>query len=95
MRRTSGSASASSRNVRRDPRIGCHAASITGRRLSEDTLSVQLIDSREQLVSLPRSSLREYVVRKDSPMPSYKGKLSAQELSDLVSYLASLKGITP
>jgi putative heme-binding domain-containing protein len=70
-------------------------AVITGRRLSEDTLSVQLIDAKEQLVSLPRSALREYVVRKDSPMPSYKDKLSTQELSDLVGYLASLKGIRP
>ena len=26
-------------------------------------------------------------------MPSYKGKLSTQELADLVSYLTSLKGI--
>jgi hypothetical protein len=26
-------------------------------------------------------------------MPSYQGKLSAQELADLVSYLVSLKGI--
>jgi cytochrome c1 len=27
-----------------------------------------------------------------SPMPSYRDKLTAQELSDLVAYLASLKG---
>jgi hypothetical protein len=26
-------------------------------------------------------------------MPSFRGKLSPQELSDLVSYLVSLKGI--
>jgi putative heme-binding domain-containing protein len=70
-------------------------AVITGRRLNEDTLTVQLIDSKEQLVSLSRSALREYVVRKDSPMPSYKGKLSTRELSDLVSYLSSLRGIMP
>jgi hypothetical protein len=36
--------------------------------------------------------LREYAFVNNSPMPSYKDKLSAQELSDLISYLSSLKG---
>jgi putative heme-binding domain-containing protein len=65
---------------------------ITGRRLNEDTLTVQIIDSNERLVSLNRAELREYVLLKTSPMPSYQGKLSAQELADLVGYLLSLKG---
>jgi len=30
---------------------------------------------------------------KDSPMPSYRGKLSPQELADVVAYLNSLKGL--
>jgi putative heme-binding domain-containing protein len=64
---------------------------IYGRRLGEDTLTVQLIDSKEELVSLPKSALREYVVLKTSPMPSYKEKLTAQEIADVVSYLISLK----
>ena len=64
---------------------------ISGRRLGEDTLTVQLIDSNEELLSLPKAALREYAVLKTSPMPSYKDKLTAQELADLVSYLVSLK----
>jgi cytochrome c oxidase cbb3-type subunit 3 len=64
---------------------------ITGRRLNEDTLTVQLIDSNERLVSLNRADLREYTLLKTSPMPSYQGKLTSQELADLVSYLLSLK----
>jgi putative heme-binding domain-containing protein len=64
---------------------------IYGRRLGEDTLTVQLIDSEEELLSLPKSALREYVVLKTSPMPSYKDKLTAQEVADVVSYLISLK----
>jgi len=36
--------------------------------------------------------LREYTFVNNSPMPSYKDKLSTQELSDLISYLGSLKG---
>jgi len=65
---------------------------ITGRRLNEDTLTVQLIDSKEGLVSLNKAELREYIVEKTSPMPSYREKLNAQELADLVTYLMSLKG---
>jgi putative heme-binding domain-containing protein len=64
---------------------------IYGRRLNEDTLTVQIMDSSEELISLPKSRLREFAVLKESPMPSYKGKLTPQELADLVSYLVSLK----
>jgi len=34
---------------------------ITGRRLNEDTYSVQIIDSEERLVSLQKTDLREYI----------------------------------
>jgi len=37
--------------------------------------------------------LKEYTFIDKSPMPSYQGKLSPKELADLVSYLASLKGV--
>ena len=65
---------------------------ITGRRLNEDTHTIQLIDEKEHLLSLSKSDLREYALLKTSPMPSYKGKLTQQEISDVVSYLLSLKG---
>jgi mono/diheme cytochrome c family protein len=45
------------------------------------------------MVSLEKSNLKEYAFTNKSPMPSFRGKLSPQELSDLVSYLVSLKGI--
>jgi len=66
---------------------------INGRRLNEDTYSVQLIDEQEHLVSLTKSDLREYAVVKTTSMPSYKDKLSDQELADLEAYLLSLKGV--
>jgi putative heme-binding domain-containing protein len=66
---------------------------INGRLLNVDTLTVQILDSQEKLRFFTKSNLREYSVIKNSPMPSYKGKLSTQELADLVSYLVSLKGI--
>lgn len=67
---------------------------ITGRRLNEDTYSVQLIDDRENLVSLQKDDLRSLTVLKDSPMPSLKGKFSDERISDLVAYLVSLKSST-
>ena len=65
---------------------------IGGRRLNEDTYTVQLIDEQERLVSLDKANLREYTVVKTSSMPSYKDKLTSEEVSDLVAYLHSLKG---
>ena len=65
---------------------------ISGRRLNEDTYTVQLIDEQEHLVSLAKADLREYTVIKTSPMPSYRDKLTSKDLADLVSYLLSLKG---
>ena len=65
---------------------------LTGRRLNEDTYTVQLIDERERLRSFDKADLREYTVLMESPMPSYADRLSAEELADLLAYLVSLKG---
>lgn len=65
---------------------------ITGRRLNEDTFTVQLIDDQERLLSLSKADLREYTILKTSTMPSYKDKLNPQEMADLLAYLVSLKG---
>ena len=68
---------------------------ITGRLLNQDTFSIQLLDSHERLRSLSRSALRDFRFVKDSPMPSSRDKLSAEEVTDLVTYLVSLKGLCP
>ncbi|HUA19658.1 MAG TPA: c-type cytochrome [Bryobacteraceae bacterium] len=81
---------AENRYVRAVTRDG---TTITGRILNEDTFSLQLIDSHENLVSLSKAGLREYSFLKNSPMPSFRGKLSSAELADLIAYLASLKGL--
>jgi putative heme-binding domain-containing protein len=65
---------------------------INGRRLNEDTYSIQIMDDGERIHSLLKADLREYTIVKTSPMPSYKGTLSSEELSDLLGYLLSLKG---
>jgi putative heme-binding domain-containing protein len=65
---------------------------ITGRILNYDSYTVQLIDTKQRLLSLKRAELRESGFVDDSAMPSYKDKLSADELADVVAYLTSLKG---
>jgi putative heme-binding domain-containing protein len=67
-------------------------ATITGRLLNQDAFTVQLLDSKEQLRTLLRADLKEFTFIDKSPMPSYRGKLSSQEMTDLVSYLVSLQG---
>jgi cytochrome c oxidase cbb3-type subunit III len=66
---------------------------ISGRRLNEDTYSVQVIDDRERLHSLVKSDLREFTISTTSPMPSYKGRFSEEEIADVLAYLLSLKGL--
>ncbi len=70
-------------------------ATIKGRLLNQDTFTIQLIDSNEHLVSLARSDLQNFAFVKDSPMPSYRDKLTATELDDLIAYLVTLKGLRP
>jgi putative heme-binding domain-containing protein len=65
---------------------------ITGRLLNHDTYTVQLLDWTEQLRSLAKADLREHGFD-DTPMPSYRKKLTAREIADLVSYLVSLQGV--
>ena len=65
---------------------------ITGRRLNEDTHTVQLVDDSERLVGLIKADLREYSVNRESAMPSYKDKLTSQEVADIVAYVLMLKG---
>jgi cytochrome c oxidase cbb3-type subunit 3 len=65
---------------------------ITGRLLNLDSFTVLMIDSKEQLRSFEKANLRDFGILDTSPMPSYKDKLTTQELADVVSYLISLKG---
>jgi putative heme-binding domain-containing protein len=80
---------ADNRSVRAVTRQG---AIVTGRLLNQDTFTLQLLDANERLVLLDKSNLREHEILKDSPMPSYREKLDAQQLADVVAYLSSLKG---
>jgi putative heme-binding domain-containing protein len=70
------------------PRSG---ATVRGKLLNQDTFSVQVLDSNQNLRSFLKSDLREFGFV-PSPMPAYDGKLTPQELADLLVYLLSLRG---
>jgi cytochrome c oxidase cbb3-type subunit III len=65
---------------------------VSGRRLNEDTYSIQVIDDKEQLHSLLKADLKEFTISKTSLMPSYKDTLNSGEIADVLGYLQSLKG---
>jgi putative heme-binding domain-containing protein len=66
---------------------------ITGRLLNQDVYSLQMLDSKEQLVAFQKTNLREFNFVQTPPMPSYRDKLSTEEQADLIAYLATLRGV--
>jgi cytochrome c oxidase cbb3-type subunit III len=66
---------------------------VRARRLNEDTLTVQVIDEHERLRSFDKADLKQYTVETTAAMPSFKDRLSADELADLIAYLTSLRGL--
>ena len=63
---------------------------ISGKLLSVDTFGIQIFDSSEKLANISKTDVRDMTMV--SPMPSYRDKLTTQELADVVAYLMSLKG---
>ncbi len=64
---------------------------VSGRRLNEDTFSVQVLDSTGRLRSLMKSDLSSYDINKKSSMPPYEDVLSNEEVDDIVAYLTTLR----
>jgi putative heme-binding domain-containing protein len=64
---------------------------IRGRRLNEDTYTVQLIDSDGRLRSLVKSELSEYEVSTTATMRPTT--MSAEQVADVIGYLLSLRGV--
>jgi len=64
---------------------------IIGRRLNEDTYSVQVIDSNERLRSLIKADLVSYEL---SSTPVHEPtSLANEEVADLIGYLLTLRGL--
>ena len=64
-----------------------------GRRLNEDTYTVQMINEDERLLSLVKDDLREYTILTTSAMPSFAESLTEQERADVLAFLLTLKGM--
>jgi len=65
---------------------------VTGIRVNEDSFSIQVRDSAGRSYSFWKKDLTKVEPQRGvSPMPSYQGKLSDTELTNLVAYLSSLK----
>ena len=67
-------------------------ATVTGKLLNQDAISVQMMNPKEELKTYLRANIREYTILDKGLMPSVEGKLNAQQVADIVSYLSSLKG---
>jgi len=66
--------------------------SVSGIHLNEDSFSVQLRDNAGAMHSFWKSDIERIDRQKGkTPMPSYQGKLNDAELTDLVSFLVSLR----
>jgi cytochrome c oxidase cbb3-type subunit III len=66
-------------------------ATVRGKLLNQDTFSIQILDTNQNLRSFMKTDLRDFGFV-PSPMPPYDGKLTSQELADLLVYLLSLRG---
>jgi mono/diheme cytochrome c family protein len=66
-------------------------ARVVGARLNEDTFSIQLRDPNNNLVSLLKKDLAEWKVEEGERLPAFPSTLSAAEVSDLATYLVSLR----
>ena len=66
---------------------------LLGTRVNEDSFTIQLRDGKGNIHSIQKFAVKQIERIPDkSFMPSYKGKLTDEQLSDLVAYLASLGG---
>lgn len=63
--------------------------SLEGRRLNEDTHSIQFLDNQGKLRGAEKFAIAGYEIIRTSPMPSYRGKLQPEEWNHLLAYLTS------
>jgi putative heme-binding domain-containing protein len=69
---------------------------VRGVRKNGDLFSVQIMDGRERIQGYLKSDVREVVDGKASAMPVFgPERLNESDLTDLLAYLATLKGFDP
>ena len=65
---------------------------MSGVRLNEDTWSIQVRDMSNKIHSLWKDDLSDLKVEQKTLMPSYRDRLTTQELEDLVAHLVQMRG---
>ena len=63
---------------------------VTGRRLNEDTHTVQVLDSSERLRSFAKTDLGSYEISREPSKPPVN--MNEEEVADLVAFLLTLRG---
>ncbi len=63
---------------------------IFGRILSQDDHNVRVIDASGEVTPYAKPGLRQFTVINTNPMPPYAGKITGEDLENLVRYLGSL-----
>jgi putative heme-binding domain-containing protein len=66
---------------------------LTGRLLSRDDNSVRVIDMSGQVATYSKQGLRQFTIIDTNPMPSYEGKITGEDLDNLIRYLGSLPSL--
>ena len=64
---------------------------VRGKLLNQDPFSLQLIDLDGKLISYQRAKVFSSQFTDPPQMPSYKGRLTNNQITDLVAYLTSLR----
>ena len=64
---------------------------VRGRRLNEDTFTVQVIDENERLLSIAKRDIEVFEVSAKASMPSFADRLTPDEIADTVAYLLTLR----
>ena len=65
---------------------------LSGIRLNEDTHSLQLRDEKGRLISLLKRNIATTELIRQSPMPSFKDKLTDAQIANVIAYLISVRG---
>lgn len=67
-------------------------SSVKGRRVNEDTFSVQLVTDAGKLITVEKSRISSRMLAQSSPMPKATTTLTSDEIADVIGYLLSLRG---
>jgi putative heme-binding domain-containing protein len=68
-----------------------NGANYAGFLLTQGAYSVEILDFAKGLTSLPTHDFRKFEIEKSSIMPSFRDRLSENEVNSIVAYLWSLK----